>query len=434
MFQCGRESFACRSNGICLSIDKRCNGNFDCEDNSDENGCEVKVLPITYRKILPPEGQSSKEPLMVNVSLEVVKINSIEEINMEFNSVVKVTMTWIDKRVTFKNLKQDKYSNMMSGPGMEELWLPGVRFVNSIDLAPDSVEARDFAIVERFGQPEANPMEQMDEDLIFLGNDNPISLVRTYKVNFNCKFNLMMFPFDSQVCPIYIEPIITTEEEKIKLVLLEAKYSGSKVLYQYDVLRTRIEDPENGRTGIKAVIDLKRIINHHLAITFLPSLCLVLIAELTMFIDTRHFEATMMVALTSMLVMYTLYQSVSDSLPKTPYLKMIDIWLLAGLVIPFIVYIFLISLQIMIDMNSEQETDKQDDCSITKVYPANKEAYADPELLLNPQKSSSRSKANKCPKICKSLIVAFTVAFVLTYWGVAVGHFLSNNGHDIDSI
>jgi hypothetical protein len=42
-----------------------------------------------------------------------------------------------------------------------------------------------------------------------------------------------------------------------------------------------------------------------------------------------------MVALTSMLVMYTLFQSVSDDLPQTPYLKMIDIWLLAGRLVAF---------------------------------------------------------------------------------------------------
>jgi hypothetical protein len=46
-----------------------------------------------------------------------------------------------------------------------------------------------------------------------------------------------------------------------------------------------------------------------------------------------------MVSLTSMLVMYTLYQSVAGSLPQTAYLKMIDIWLLFGLIMPFVVFL-----------------------------------------------------------------------------------------------
>ena len=58
-------------------------------------------------------------------------------------------------------------------------------------------------------------------------------------------------------------------------------------------------------------ITLLRIFTHHLVNTFLPTACLIIIAEMTLFIDTGHFEATIMVALTSMLVMYTMYQNIS---------------------------------------------------------------------------------------------------------------------------
>ncbi len=75
---------------------------------------------------------------------------------------------------------------------------------------------------------------------------------------------------------------------------------------------------------------LRRNYYMHLAITFLPSLSLIIIAELTLFVDRGHFEATIMVALTTMLVLYTLYQSIAATLPQTAYLKMIDIWLSGG--------------------------------------------------------------------------------------------------------
>ena len=47
--------------------------------------------------------------------------------------------------------------------------------------------------------------------------------------------------------------------------------------------------------------------------TFVPSCCLIMMAEMTLFIDVSHFEATIMVALTSMLVKYTLYQSIGKA-------------------------------------------------------------------------------------------------------------------------
>ncbi len=43
----------------------------------------------------------------------------------------------------------------------------------------------------------------------------------------------------------------------------------------------------------------------------------------------------MTVNLTTLLVMTTLFISVSDSLPKTSYIKMIDVWLIANLCVPF---------------------------------------------------------------------------------------------------
>ena len=48
-----------------------------------------------------------------------------------------------------------------------------------------------------------------------------------------------------------------------------------------------------------------------------------------------------------MLVMYTLHQSILSQLPKTSYMKMIDIWLLYGLTIPFLVFILEVSSQML---------------------------------------------------------------------------------------
>ena len=50
-------------------------------------------------------------------------------------------------------------------------------------------------------------------------------------------------------------------------------------------------------------------------------------------------------ALTSMLVMYTLNNSISAKLPTTAYMKMIDIWLLFGLLLPFVIILLLILME-----------------------------------------------------------------------------------------
>ena len=88
-----------------------------------------------------------------------------------------------------------------------------------------------------------------------------------------------------------------------------------------------------------------------------------MIAGFTLFIDYSHFEATIMVALTTMLVIYTLHQSISATLPATAYLKMIDVWLFGGLIVPFIIIWILIILDylVMKETNKVKDFQKKDE-------------------------------------------------------------------------
>ena len=80
---------------------------------------------------------------------------------------------------------------------------------------------------------------------------------------------------------------------------------------------------------------------------FVPSVCLILAAEITLFMDESHFEAMILVALTSNLVMYTLYNAILEKMPEDSSLKVIDIWLLHGLLMPMIVFIVLAANELM---------------------------------------------------------------------------------------
>ena len=74
---------------------------------------------------------------------------------------------------------------------------------------------------------------------------------------------------------------------------------------------------------VQGIVYFQRIPNYQIFCTYLPTTCILFMAVLTMFIDESHFEATIMVALTAMLVLYTLFQSISEVMPTTSYLKLI---------------------------------------------------------------------------------------------------------------
>ena len=88
-------------------------------------------------------------------------------------------------------------------------------------------------------------------------------------------------------------------------------------------------------SGIVMTVVLKRRILNELLTTYLPSLLILTIVYATNFFKDFFFEAVVTVNLTSQLVLTTLFISVSGALPKTAYIKMIDIWLIFAQLIPF---------------------------------------------------------------------------------------------------
>ena len=61
-----------------------------------------------------------------------------------------------------------------------------------------------------------------------------------------------------------------------------------------------------------------------------------MIGYCTTYFKPFFFEAALTVNLTTMLVMTTIFISVMEKLPPTSYIRMIDIWLIFGILIPFL--------------------------------------------------------------------------------------------------
>ena len=84
------------------------------------------------------------------------------------------------------------------------------------------------------------------------------------------------------------------------------------------------------------VIILKRRIVNAILTTYLPTFLILTMVYATNFFKPFFFESVISVNLTALLVLTTLFISVSGSLPKTAYVKMIDIWLIFAQLIPFV--------------------------------------------------------------------------------------------------
>ena len=108
-----------------------------------------------------------------------------------------------------------------------------------------------------------------------------------------------------------------------------------KDLTMFTITNLTLFDEEN-RNMVHMAIKLKRKVVTELVTTYLPTILLLLITFTTMFFDKDLFGDAIAVNLTIMLVMTTIFTSKIEELPPTSDMKMIDIWLISCLVIPFL--------------------------------------------------------------------------------------------------
>lgn len=336
---CHQGQFTC-SSGFCVDIEKLCDGWFDCNDASDETECD----PIYGRNVgvfrRPPVTKTKGTKVGIFIQAEILKILEIAELEEIFKVKILLQLRWKDPRLFYANLKNITFSNKIFDPKL--IWTPRVVFENTDTNKEILQEEFSLFIEQLISKGKNSQLSETREALVFNGSENNILLAATLAQEFHCEYTLNNFPFDVQRCSIRIA---IAKELSDFVELIPNSGTNLEYLANRDLIQFRVTDEVMTLTNegdVIITITLKRNFHYHLATTYLPSTCLVLAALMVLFIDQKHFEVTLMVALTSMLVMYTLYQGVSNSLPKTAYLKLIDIWLIFGLIMPFAVFVVLV--------------------------------------------------------------------------------------------
>ena len=145
------------------------------------------------------------------------------------------------------------------------------------------------------------------------------------------------YPFDTQRCSMTFT-VAGVSKEFVRLIANDHEYLGPKELTQYFIRGSRIHLTNLNNGDSAAVLDItlgRRLLATFLTV-FLPTILLNVIGHTTNFFKNFFFEAAVTVNLTVMLVLATLFISVSNSLPQTSYIKMVDVWLIVNLFVPFI--------------------------------------------------------------------------------------------------
>ena len=132
-----------------------------------------------------------------------------------------------------------------------------------------------------------------------------------------------------------------------------------------------------------------------------------------------------MVALTSNLVMYTLYSGILEKLPDDSSLKLIDIWLLHGLLMPMVVFITLATNELLkIKLPNETKhfaSIKSPALSDYWVKIGTKTVKVVPENVpMAKEEGSWEKKRKSCMLVCKVIMPTFSIIFIVVYFAVCL--------------
>ena len=142
-------------------------------------------------------------------------------------------------------------------------------------------------------------------------------------------------------------------EVKSNLSILEM--AKNKKIGQYTVSEWNIvnEIPRfnPNKNMVTVSMKLERSISNILLVTYLPTFLMNIINQFSVFITGEsRYEIIITVNITSMMVLASIYLTVSSSLPSTSAIKPVEIWLLCNLAYPFLVIISTIILQVDVEI------------------------------------------------------------------------------------
>jgi hypothetical protein len=288
-------------------------------------------------KEVPPSGGITSPLLSVDIAFDIMSVLDIQEVENIIVMQLSVDLTWVDSRISMYNLKLDQNINTLTDAYRNIIWIPEAVFYNTKQKLETQNDEKSFATIQRKGRLEVSPKSDLKNSYIFKGSENPISITRVYDSEFICLFDMSVFPFDTQKCSV-IMVMKGNTGQFVELNPVNMTYSGPIDLTQYFIkgysLSKTFTSAANTSSVTVNIFFGRRLLGAMLT-TYLPSIIICIVSFSTNYFKAFFFEAVVTVNLTSLLTLTTLFLNISGSLPKTSYIKMIEVWLVVNLMVPF---------------------------------------------------------------------------------------------------
>ncbi|XP_076056292.1 uncharacterized protein LOC143034241 [Oratosquilla oratoria] len=431
---CAEGEFTC-SDGTCIDLLSRCNLKMDCPDQSDEMGCSVVNVPQGYRPTIPPPSPIGGS-LPVNFSIDVASFPSIIAQEQTFTISLKLNLNWQDIRLSFRNLKTQRSLNLLSPEAVGQVWTPVVFFSNAKGNIFTDLEQGSRVECVQQGRGYPSTMEYEEEMFVYPGSENSLEMSQMYSVTYSCNFDLLMFPFDHQRCSMYFK-LLSAPQTYMKFLADSAVFSGVRELIEYTIGDITLHPSQDTEFSVMRVdVSFGRRYGYYVLTLYIPTTLLIIISYCTFYFKLTNFQARIIVAITTLLVLSSLFTQTSSSLPKTSYFKLIDIWLFFAIVIIFCVVIFHTAIEFFDQKKLFHFRRESINSRFFRVHPKNGNGIKRPSInggTISERSSRSEGVIDSLEEseglwplhlrvllVGRIIIPAMFIIFNIVYWGVAV--------------
>lgn len=299
-------------------------GQLYAQDNSGAKKDDPLCITPTVMDRTRPEPRS--EPTKVSVSVYVLDIEHIDDINQDFTIDVIINLQWHDPRLIHPHdLENHEITCIYK---LDEVWTPHITLYNLRDIKP---------ILDK---------------TIRVKPDGSVNYLQRYFGTLTAFLDLRLFPFDSQKLPIIL---LSTQygPDKLKLVF-NAKDTGHEKRFSIPNWQLHPGEPTIGKVTARSdhIPDTaedyakfeysyyaKRDLTYYIWKVIIPMTLIVLMSWTVFWVNPRQIEAEIGLSATTILTLIAFLFNLNSLLPRIPYLTKLDFFILFSLILVFLSFL-----------------------------------------------------------------------------------------------
>ncbi|XP_023124511.1 gamma-aminobutyric acid receptor subunit alpha-6a isoform X1 [Amphiprion ocellaris] len=251
----------------------------------------------------------------VKTDIFVTSFGPVSDVEMEYTMDMFFRQMWVDERLKFEGPTEIlRLNNRM----VDKIWTPDTFFRNSKK-----------SISHNMTTP---------NKLFRIMQNGTVLYTMRLTISAECPMRLMDFPMDGHSCPLRFGSYAYTSSEimftwrKGPIASVDCPKESMSLL-QYDLvgqtLSSEIIKSNTGHYSVQVVhFHLQRKLGYYLIQTYIPLIMVVVLSQVSFWINKESVPARTVAGITTVLTMTTLSISARQSLPKVAYATAMD-WFIA---------------------------------------------------------------------------------------------------------